>query len=79
MVCLLYVCVNIYKKTHKKIKNKKIKAAPYKQMTSDCWIGLNDQSNEGTFVWQDGTAFDYGNDVSGGVWPWQNGQPNDGR
>ncbi|XP_033628028.1 echinoidin-like [Asterias rubens] len=33
------------------------------------WIGCSDQSNEGTFSWTDGTAFDYEE--------WIPGQPND--
>ena len=35
---------------------------------SDCWIGLNDLDNEGTFVWADGTNSSYRN--------WEAGQPN---
>ncbi|XP_071790746.1 echinoidin-like [Asterias amurensis] len=33
------------------------------------WIGFSDQSNEGTFSWSDGTAFDYEE--------WLPGQPDD--
>ena len=27
----------------------------------DCWIGLNDRDNEGTYVWADGSPFIYEN------------------
>ncbi|CAM9994962.1 unnamed protein product, partial [Heterosigma akashiwo] len=33
------------------------------------WIGLNDESTEGTYVWADGTSVDYTN--------WNSGEPND--
>eukprot|EP01084_Bolivina_argentea_P111841 199480_1 len=35
-----------------------------------CWIGLNDENNEGNWVFLDGTSFIYGNNVSGAVYPW---------
>ena len=36
--------------------------------TGNCWIGLNDADEEGTFVWTDGSALDYEN--------WNAGEPN---
>ncbi|CAM9827317.1 unnamed protein product, partial [Heterosigma akashiwo] len=36
---------------------------------NDVWIGLNDQSTEGTYVWVNGTEADYTN--------WGYGEPND--
>lgn len=36
---------------------------------ADAWIGLNDYSTEGTFVWADGTPVGYTN--------WSSGEPND--
>eukprot|EP01084_Bolivina_argentea_P310697 537664_1 len=43
--------------------------------TNNCWIGLNDIETEGTFVWSDGTNFDYGTNTSGGVPPWYSSNP----
>lgn len=45
------------------------------------WIGLSDLSNEGTFVWENGSAYDLTNfyDVTSGTipdnYPWINGYP----
>eukprot|EP01083_Nonionella_stella_P191865 709775_1 len=54
--------------------------------TYSCWIGGNDGYvawyDAGlSYEWLDGTAFDYGSDLSGGVGPWSGGNPdiNDGR
>ena len=50
---------------------------------SDCWIGLSDISGEGVeWKWEDGTVTDYGfvnnnNAYPSGIFPWQNGEPND--
>eukprot|EP00484_Ammonia_sp_Unknown_P009443 CAMPEP_0197073404 /NCGR_PEP_ID=MMETSP1384-20130603/210590_1 /TAXON_ID=29189 /ORGANISM="Ammonia sp." /LENGTH=661 /DNA_ID=CAMNT_0042512241 /DNA_START=579 /DNA_END=2564 /DNA_ORIENTATION=- len=41
----------------------------------DCWIGMNDRVDEGTFVWTDGTSWDFATDLSGGVYPWSADQP----
>ena len=38
---------------------------------SDCWIGINDRDNEGTFIWADGTESAYTR--------WSSGEPNDYR
>eukprot|EP01084_Bolivina_argentea_P232379 391673_1 len=40
--------------------------------TDECWIGANDIVTESIWVWTDGTPFDYGNDISGGIYPWDN-------
>jgi hypothetical protein len=37
--------------------------------SSTFWIGLNDEAEEGTFVWEDGTSLDYSN--------WNAGEPSD--
>ena len=34
----------------------------------DCWIGINDIDNEGTFIWADGTEVTYTG--------WNSGEPN---
>ena len=34
-----------------------------------CWLGINDLSSEGTYVWSDGTSYDYSN--------WNPGEPYD--
>ena len=34
------------------------------------WIGLTD--TDGSYKWTDGSAFDFGNDTSGGIYPWGN-------
>eukprot|EP01084_Bolivina_argentea_P002559 4731_1 len=39
---------------------------------NSCWIGLDDSASKGTFVWKDGTTFDFGSTISGGVYPWGN-------
>ena len=36
---------------------------------SNCWIGINDRDNEGTFIWADGTVSTYTR--------WNSGEPND--
>ena len=38
--------------------------------TRFAWVGLNDQNTEGTFVWNDGTCYDY--NIT-----WSTGEPND--
>eukprot|EP01084_Bolivina_argentea_P195743 335717_1 len=43
-------------------------------VNSQCWIGLNRQTN---FMWTDSSLFNFGNDTTGGVYPWTVGEPND--
>ena len=38
------------------------------------WIGLNDASLNG-YQWTDGSTFDFGNNTSGGSYPWSSGEP----
>eukprot|EP01083_Nonionella_stella_P066004 173468_1 len=45
------------------------------QHDSGCIFGLNDVATEGVFTFVDGTTFDYGTDISGGVYPWSNAYP----
>ena len=41
------------------------------------WTGLRRISTDlSNFEWSDGSAFDFGNDISGGVYPWLPGDPN---
>ena len=48
------------------------------QYGDDCWIGATDAAVEDQWVWTDGTHFDFGEDLSGSVWPWgQNGALNE--
>ena len=44
------------------------------------WIGLNDigNSSQHNFSWTDGSTFDFGDDLSGGIQPWKTGEPNHG-
>ena len=47
-----------------------------------CWIGLKRINDTDMFEWSDDTAWNYGTDISGGVYPWGiNNEPNnsDGR
>eukprot|EP01084_Bolivina_argentea_P278207 475167_1 len=44
--------------------------------TIGCFIGLNDISKQYTFVWTDSSVFNYGTNLSGGVYPWNIGEPN---
>ena len=39
--------------------------------STHCAIGLNDITTEGQWEYTDGTTFDFGSDISGGVYPWQ--------
>ena len=39
------------------------------------WIGLHDIDQEGTFIWVDGTTFDYGSTLY--ILPWRPDRPND--
>ena len=39
------------------------------------WIGLHDIDKEGTFIWVDGTTFDYGSTLY--ILPWRPDRPND--
>ena len=41
--------------------------------TDDCWIGLNDIDSTGTWVWKDGTTFDYGSTLK--QYPWYSSRP----
>ena len=42
----------------------------------NCQIGLKRSTdNNGTWRWDDGTYFDFGNDTSGGKYPWGNNEP----
>ena len=44
---------------------------------TSAWIGLNDMDTEDTFIWSDGTPFDFGTSSSNskGTYPWYPGQP----
>ena len=57
------------------VKNPQENSLLYSTRTSssstDCWIGLNDENSEGTFVWPDGSDSLYRN--------WRVGQPDDYR
>ena len=39
------------------------------------WIGLSNITGDG-FEWVDGGDYSFGSDISGGVYPWANGEPN---
>ena len=39
------------------------------------WIGLNNSTLTNTYVWTDGTPFDFGSDISGGAYPWLPNEP----
>ena len=38
-----------------------------------CWVGLNFINSE--FEWSDGTSFDFGRNLSGGIYPWRANHP----
>ena len=40
----------------------------------EIYIGLVSQSN--SWSWTDGTSFDYGTNINGGVYPWKSSEPN---
>eukprot|EP01084_Bolivina_argentea_P194828 334367_1 len=42
---------------------------------SNVWIGLADDINEGNFYWTDDTEWEYGTNISGGIYPWYLSQP----
>eukprot|EP01084_Bolivina_argentea_P180051 311064_1 len=42
---------------------------------TNTWIGLNDFDANQQWEWIDQTPFDFGNDISGGVYPWSTGDP----
>ena len=46
----------------------------------DVWTGLRLQNvtypvSNGVYKWDDGTYFDFGNNISGGVYPWRKNRP----
>merc|ERR1712156_737360 len=41
----------------------------------NCWIGLVESSDGVNYEWSDGSVFDFGSDISGGVHPWDEGEP----
>ena len=47
-----------------------------KNYQASCWIGLNDLETLGIYEWEDGTEFNYANNISGGVHPWDKNDPN---
>eukprot|EP01083_Nonionella_stella_P191867 709778_1 len=66
---------------HNDTQNNEAKSlCPTSAPSTGCWIGGND-GYVYSYEWLDGTAFDYGSDLSGGVGPWSGGNPdiNDGR
>eukprot|EP00486_Rosalina_sp_Unknown_P008015 CAMPEP_0201589922 /NCGR_PEP_ID=MMETSP0190_2-20130828/172187_1 /ASSEMBLY_ACC=CAM_ASM_000263 /TAXON_ID=37353 /ORGANISM="Rosalina sp." /LENGTH=89 /DNA_ID=CAMNT_0048045029 /DNA_START=1 /DNA_END=267 /DNA_ORIENTATION=+ len=47
----------------------------------DCWLGLSDNTQEGTWVWDDGTITDYGFENNNATlpitpYPWYPNEPN---
>ena len=42
-----------------------------------CWIGLSRANDTDTFSWSDQSTYEYGTDVSGGVFPWDADKPSD--
>ncbi len=78
-----YLCLFSYDQhlasIHNETQNKEAKSI-CGLTAEDCWFGLNDIGNTGQFSYIDGTDFDFGTDLSGGVSPWTtygsgNGQP----
>ena len=41
----------------------------------NCWLGANDEEEEDVWVYEDGSMFDLGSDLSGGEFPWYRGRP----
>lgn len=46
------------------------KTQPKYKSRKNCYIGLYNDNGTGNFQWEDGSTFDFGSDISGGVYPW---------
>eukprot|EP01084_Bolivina_argentea_P058568 106950_1 len=45
------------------------------EISKICWIGLHDTETQNIWKWYDDSTLDYGYNISGGVFPWYDGQP----
>eukprot|EP01084_Bolivina_argentea_P218737 371130_1 len=58
---------------HNNIQN--IEAINISAASQSIWIGLTDDISDGNFYWIDGSEWEYGTDISGGIYPWYLSQP----
>eukprot|EP01084_Bolivina_argentea_P069730 126820_1 len=62
--------INDYDTLLKLWETDRIFSSPNIAYGEDLWIGLSDDQTNNTFYWSDNTPFDFGSNISGGIYPW---------